>query len=34
MADTKVISPERGFTNPHLSSPEEYKRLYASRNHR
>tara|TARA_Y200000002_G_scaffold383209_1_gene404045 strand:+ start:4242 stop:6188 length:1947 start_codon:yes stop_codon:yes gene_type:complete len=28
MADTKVISPERGFTNPHLSSPEEYKRLY------
>ena len=28
MTDTKVISPERGFTNPHLSSPEEYKRLY------
>ena len=28
MTDTKVISPERGFTNPHLSSLEEYKRLY------
>ena len=28
MTDTKVISPEKGFTNPHLSSPEEYKRLY------
>ena len=28
MTDTKVISPERGFTNPHLNSLEEYKRLY------
>ena len=28
MTDTKVISPERGFTNPHLSSLEEYERLY------
>ncbi len=28
MTETKVISPERGFANPHLSSLEEYKRLY------
>ena len=28
MTYTKAISPERGFTNPHLSSLEEYKRLY------
>ena len=28
MTDTKVISPEKGFTNPHLGSLEEYKRLY------